>query len=198
MSQTQISTGMAFMHAAHRGINQAVGDRVRSQLLNAAMEIAINGGMDFNLGDIELLQGLQMATQESAFTPFSEHYYSMAAKAGSSFCELWEKVFSWTPLNTPTVEHDGVIIRKAQRVAPGIAVLVSGVDTDDRMPRFAGRQVWWCTSINTVKGTITLSRFKLFGGHGYPFLQEGAPTTTKRLTHTSWLKFIGSNQGATK
>ncbi|MBF3053521.1 hypothetical protein HKW90_03790 [Pseudomonas aeruginosa] len=196
MSQQDISAGLAFLRAAHRGIGKSVGDRDRSTLLHSAMEIAIKGKMLFSLDEIAALQRLQVTSSVGVFRPFSDQHYSMACLAGGTFPRVWEKAFNWTPFKAPLVATSSSEVRKDSRVAPGIAVLIPGHDAEDLMPRFDGHQVWWCTSISTTKGTITLSRYKLVPGKLYPFSREGHPVNVKSLSHATWAAFVGTTEEA--
>ncbi|EQL43573.1 hypothetical protein M770_31640 (plasmid) [Pseudomonas aeruginosa VRFPA03] len=196
MNNTPVSAGLGFMRAAFNGIGKSVGDRERSKLLHEAMEIAIKGKMAFDLDDVEPMNRLQMSTSVGVFRPFSDHNYFTACLAGGTFCRLWEKAFDFKPFKAPLVAISTSEVLKDNRVAPGVALLVPGDDTDLMMPRFQDLQVWWCTSLSTSKDTITLSRYRLTEDRRYPFSREGHPANLKRLTRATWKDFICGANGA--
>lgn len=185
MNSSTQSAGLAFMLAAYQGIAKSIGDRERSGALNSLLASAIKLKMAFDADDSPRLAQLAMNTCVGVFRPSDEEFYSMACISGGTFARMWEKARGVKPFKAVLAGIPGEI-QSNNRVAPGLAVLLDGNDSDELMPRYQGRQVWWVTSVNWDQGIINLSRYRLEPDGKYPFNRPGVPAKRLKLSRNEW------------
>jgi hypothetical protein len=195
MSATIPSPGLQFMLTAFNAMPRSLGDRVRIAALGEALSLAIKCRMRFAKTDIEELHSLRQHTCVGVFRPFDERFYKEACVAGGTFPAVWEKASNTAPWIAPEVlERSAAETMADNRVAPGLAVLISNTDDaadkeGDDLATVGQKQLWWCTSISNEQ--LVLCRYRK---NPKPYSRDphGQPAKIWKFTRDQWRDQFGA------